>query len=27
VCLWVAFFVTLWRMRTRILIVPDRRSK
>ena len=24
VCFWVAFFVTLWRMRARILIVPDR---
>jgi len=23
VCFWIAFFVTLWRMRARILIVPD----
>lgn len=23
-CFWVAFFVTLWRMRARIMIVPDR---
>ena len=26
-CLWIAFFVTLWRMRTRIMIVPGPRSK
>ena len=25
VCFWVAFFVTLWRMRARIMIVPGRK--
>jgi hypothetical protein len=25
VCFWIAFFVTLWRMRARILIVADRK--
>lgn len=24
-CFWIAFFVTLWRMRARIMIVPDRK--
>jgi anti-sigma factor RsiW len=27
VCFWIAFFVTLWRMRARILIVPDGKAK
>jgi len=27
VCFWIAFFVTLWRMRARIMIVPDRKAK
>lgn len=26
-CFWVAFFVTLWRMRARIMIVPGPRSR
>jgi anti-sigma factor RsiW len=26
-CFWIAFFVTLWRMRARIMIVPDRKGK
>ena len=25
-CFWIAFFVTLWRMRARIMIVPGRRG-
>jgi hypothetical protein len=24
-CFWIAFFVTMWRMRARIMIVPDRK--
>lgn len=24
-CFWIAFFVTLWRMRARIMIVPGRK--
>ena len=27
VCFWVAFFVTLWRMRARIMIVPGRKMQ
>ena len=27
VCFWIAFFVTLWRMRARIMIVPVRKAK
>ena len=26
-CFWIAFFVTLWRMRARIMIVPDRKRR
>jgi len=26
VCFWIAFFVTLWRMRARIMIVPRRKA-
>jgi hypothetical protein len=26
-CFWIAFFVTLWRMRARIMIVPDRKAQ
>ena len=26
ICFWIAFFVTLWRMRTRIMIVPGRKG-
>lgn len=26
-CFWIAFFITLWRMRARIMIVPDRKGK
>jgi hypothetical protein len=26
-CFWVAFFVTLWRMRTRIIVLPGRRAQ
>ena len=25
-CFWIAFFVTLWRMRARIMIAPDRKG-
>lgn len=25
-CFWIAFFVTLWRMRARIMIVPGRKA-
>jgi anti-sigma factor RsiW len=27
VCFWIAFFVTLWRMRARIMIVPGRKAE
>jgi hypothetical protein len=27
VCFWIAFFVTLWRMRARIMIVPSRKAQ
>jgi len=27
VCFWIAFFVTLWRMRARIMIVPGRKAR
>lgn len=27
VCFWIAFFVTLWRMRARIMIMPDRKER
>jgi hypothetical protein len=26
-CFWIAFFVTLWRMRGRIMIVPGRKAQ
>jgi anti-sigma factor RsiW len=26
-CFWIAFFVTLWRMRARIMIVPERKAQ
>jgi anti-sigma factor RsiW len=26
-CFWIAFFVTLWRMRARIMVVPGRRGE
>jgi len=26
-CFWIAFFVTLWRMRARIMIVPERKQR